>query len=550
MPLRPKFFLFDVILASIVLFPMILSPAEKLVGSQKVDLWNHAWGTWWWQHSLRQGELPLETDLLHYPDGGSLWFIDPILAIIGAPLSLFSVSFAYNVSLLLYLAFASWAARRFAISLKASSSASWVASIVFTASAWMVSEVHNGITEAVNIGPVALALAWVEDAVQTTQKPFRAWAKVGLGIGLATIASPYLGLGVGIAALIRGLPKAQYAWFGGLISVLIAAPTMYLFRMPLLAENAIIKRPQGMNPFLALHNAVDPRTFFVPFGFQSVDLSSEGFLHSMYFGAIALLIGLKTWKEHRAWVITAFICILFSLGPFLYWGDSWVMMGEARLRLPWFFLQNIFSGLAVTHPLRLAIPALAIVAGLAAAGATTPYWLDRMKRLYLLLLMEGLLVSGAPWPLEMADASYPKAYEHIKADHRNVGVLDLPTDAGGTMRTSRYLYWQSYHAKGIPYAPDARASTSSLLNIPAFRRLAAMCNRREDENRALGLHNKAPGSVHAKMLQNQGIGWIVLHHDIDPAVVQDLQEVLQADLGTGMVIDKATVWRLETEDSQ
>ena len=66
--------------------------------------------------------------------------------------------------------------------------------------------------------------------------------------------------------------------------------------------------------------------------------------------------------------------------------------------------------MAVTHPLRLAIPSLAIVAGLAAVGATTPYWLDRMKRLYVLLLIEGLFISGAPWPLETADAEYPKAY--------------------------------------------------------------------------------------------------------------------------------------------
>jgi hypothetical protein len=388
-------------------------------------------------------------------------------------------------------------------------------------------------------------LAWVEDAVQEKLHPFRAWAKAGLGIGIATMASPYLGLGVGIAALIRGIPKIQYAWLGGLCTLIVASPTIFLFRAQLMATDAIIKRPEGMNPSLALHNAVDPRTFVAPFGFQSVDLSSEGFVHSMYFGIVALLIGLKTWKSQRVWIITALCCMVFSLGPYLYWGDSWLTLGEARLRMPWFFLQNIFSGLAVTHPLRLAIPSLAIVAGLAAVGATTPYWLDRMKRLYVLLLIEGLFISGAPWPLETADAEYPKAYEIIKADNRDVGVLDLPTDAGGTMRSSRYLYWQTYHEKGIPYAPDVRASTSSLLNIPSFRRLAAMCTRREDENRALGLRNKAPGSDHVQMLRGQGIGWVVLHHNIDPLVVPALQESLQVDLGTGVMIGNATVWRLD-----
>ena len=92
----------------------------------------------------------------------------------------------------------------------------------------VVSELHNGITEACHVGFVALALAWVEEAAR--QDRFRPWAKAGFGIGLAAVASPYLGLGAGIAALVRGLPSLRHAWVGALTALAVAAPPALLLR--------------------------------------------------------------------------------------------------------------------------------------------------------------------------------------------------------------------------------------------------------------------------------------------------------------------------------
>lgn len=543
--------------AGLVVFPVTLSPSSTILGSSMVDVWNHVWGPWWWWYNWSEGTLPWTTNLLHYPDGGTLWFIDPVLAMIGSVFAWISPSFAYNMVLFLYVVFASWSARRYAISLGASESTSWIASISFACSAWMLSEISNGITEAVNIGPVALSLACVEDACRASVPSARAkqnsvwklWATAGLVIGLTSLASPYLGLGTGIAVAVRCLFSIRhtwkYIWFAGLLSIVVASPTILLFNAQLHATDAIIKRPEGMNISLALHNAVDPRTFIAPFGFQSVDLSTEGFVHSMYLGWVALFFAFKSRKENRAWLIAGLLCMLCSLGPYLYWGDGWFLVGGSRLRLPWYALQSVATGLAVTHPLRLAVPCLAIVAGMASVGASTPYWIDRAKWLGLLVALDSLIISGAPFPIPVADASIPKVYDLVQKDPRDVGVLDLPSDAGSTMRTSQYLYWQSYHHKGIPYAPDARASTSSLLSNPAFRRLAAICNRRADENQRLGLHNRSPGNPHAQSLRVDNFGWIVLHRNIDPTVYQQLLEVLQADLGAGMTMDDATIWRLD-----
>ncbi len=536
------------LLTCLVTLTMLGSPLRRLIGSPDVDVWNHAWGPWWWADCLAEGRLPWRTELLSWPKGGVLWFIDPVLGALGTPLVwLLGVVGAYNAVMFGYVLLASWAGRRLARSLGASAAASWVGAAGLAGSAWMVCELHNGISEAVNIGPVALALAWSEDAAQA--RSVRAWAKAGGGGGLAAFASPYLGLGVGIAVAIRGLPAIRHAWLGAVVAVLLAAPPLLALRTQLHAEDAIVKHPDSMNEQLALHNAVDPRTFFAPLGFRSVDLSAEGFEHSMYLGLVCLLLAGLAIRRRLWWGLAALVCMVCALGPYLYWSDGWLLAGGARLRLPWWALQKLAPGLAVTHPLRLAVPALAIVAGLAAVGA------DRLGRwrgaAVAAVLLDGLLLSGAPWPIQTADATPPEVYERIRREPGEAirwGVLDLPTDAGQTMATSRYLLWQSVHRLPIPYGPDARASTCRLLSEPSFRALAALCRRRPDEHARLNLASVGPGGSHPGRLSTQRIRYIVLHHDIDPTVTPALRAALVTSLGPGEEGAGATLWDLQPSE--
>ncbi len=549
------------LLGLLVTFPMVTRPGD-LLGNPDVDVWNHAWGPWWWATELAHGNIPWQTEYLLWPSGGVLWFIDPMLALLGAPLvGTLGVAGAWNVVILGYVVFASWAARRFARSLGAGPWASWVASGVFAASAWMTCELQNGISEAVNIGPVALAFAWIEDASRT--RNLKSWAKAGLGVGLSAIASPYLGLGAGIAALVRGLPAIRHAWLGGLTAVLVAAPPALALRTQLASPDAIIKHPDSMNDQLAAHNAVDLRTFFQPFGFRSVDLSHEGFQHSMYLGLAALLLcvfafrsnakpaeGKPVERAYRSeiwWVLAALVCAVISLGPYLYVNGDWLSLHDGRrLRLPWGAIQQVMPGLAVTHPLRLAVPTLAAVAGLAALGAHNlskgPLALVALG----VVLIDGLGISGTVWPIPTASLDWPAAYAHMarKADEpMQWGILDLPTDAGSTMGTSRYLIWQAAHGRPIPYAPDARASTCSLIHEPSYRIFAGLSNRRADEHQKLGLKNQG-GTPHTLALREKGIRWIVVHRDIDAEAAERIIAVLQSDLGPGNTTGPVEWWDL------
>jgi hypothetical protein len=163
-----------------------------------------------------------------------------------------------------------------------------------------------------------------------------------------------------------------------------------------------------------------------------------------------------------------------------------------------------------------------------------------------LVAFDGLVIGGATWPLETAAARPPAVYSAlVPAPGRRQAVLDLPTDAGSTMATSRYLFWQGHHGLPIPYAVDARASTSPLLAEDAFRTLAALSQRRPDEAARLGVVPDA--AAHPRTLGWLGVRWIVLHTDLDPEAAPRIQAALERHLGPGTVVDQAVWWDLGEE---
>ena len=198
------------------------------------------------------------------------------------------------------------------------------------------------------------------------------------------------------------------------------------------------------------------------------------------------------------------------------------------------------------------MPALALTAGLAAVGAER-LLAGRAWLLALAVAADGLLLSGAPWPLQTAPGTVPAVYALIEAAPERQPteiVLDLPTAAAATMRTSRYLYWQAAgHHQPIPYGPDARASTSALLSSNAFRALAAVCRRRPDEHQRLGFGGPQPVQPNLHTLRERSIRWVVLHDSIDPEVTETLRAMLVAAFGTGTTRAGATLWDLRDPSS-
>ena len=95
------------LLAVGITWPVMSSPQQQLLGSEAVDVWNHAWGYWYVFEALSSGRLPLSTQLVGAPHGGSLYFIDTLGALWALPITaLLGPAVAYNVVMLSRVALA------------------------------------------------------------------------------------------------------------------------------------------------------------------------------------------------------------------------------------------------------------------------------------------------------------------------------------------------------------------------------------------------------------------------------------------------------------
>lgn len=549
-------------IALVATFPLILSPWSRPIGHPDADVWNHAWGAWWYAHSLLHGQLPYHTDLLMAPTGGPLWYIDPVGAALSAPLvPVLGVVFAWNLLILANVTLASWAARALARALGASAEASWVAAVGLACSPFVLNEIHNGVSEAVGVGWPLIALLLGLRALREDR--WRAWVVAGLALGFAAVASYYYGLAAGVVLagwvlLLPGPPwgrRLAGAALMGAVAAAMVLPVGAAIHASVVDPASVIARagldPEGREMLMA-HNAVDPRCFLMPGDFQSVDLAARGeaFRHSAYLGLVALGLALasRRWKV----LLAALVVGVLALGPWLWWNGDWVTTASgARLALPTRALELVLPAVATTHFQRLAMPLVAVVAALAAVGASRipRRWLPVVV---LAVAVDGLLVGPSPWPMTRAPAvdwSAHRAVGERSADAApgTDSVLDLPIEAGATMATSRYLLYQAASARPIPNRVDPRVDTASIAEVPAYKVLAVPSVTRRPHADALRESLRGLGdNVGVRDLRGQGVRWVVLHPDLclegEAAL---LQAQLEAWLGPGEPIGDKQVWDLE-----
>lgn len=521
------------LLALFVTWPMVLSPRSRLVDHGDIDVWNHAWGAWWYFTSISHGQLPYHTRLLAAPEGGVLWYIDAPGALIGAPLvPLLGTVGAYNAVILLYVLLASVASRRLARALGASATGSWIASVVLCCSPYLLSEIHNGVSEMAGVCWSIFALGAGWRAMEGGGR--RAWVALGLWLGLAAVGTWYYGFASllvlatwAFSWLVRGprLPKLGGLALAAGCCALIVLPLGWAIQHSIMDPQAIVVRGQVSSADqlqLLAHNAVDARTFLWPLGFQSVDLAAQGeaFLHSSYLGwlALALAVSTRRWRVLAAALVVA----LVSLGPWLWWGDHWVTLGGGQhIPLPFRVLLPLLPSAGSTHAQRLGMPVIALVGAMAAVGAGR--FRGRWQLLVILAVgADALLWGGAPWPLACAPALDPAACEYIRSQpvverygREVAAVIDLPAEVGASMATSRYLLLQTVHGKPIPYRPDARGSTAAALGLASFRALSLLSAHRAEHLAVLRQTLSDYPDVELEEMAKKGYRWVVVHRELE-----------------------------------
>ena len=254
-------------MAVVLTWPALLG--QRLLGDPAVDVWNHAWGYWYVAEALGRGTLPLHTELVGGPAGGTLWFIDSAGAFVMTPVTwLLGPALAYNLVLIGRLALTGLATQGLAREL---GSPGWLAGAAAMTSPLLLCELSNGISEVCAAQWLACSL-WAA----ATAKSWRGWALVGLCMGLSGVVTFYYGLAaaalVAVLAVWKRDPRALLA-LG--IQALLVLPIWLLFKASLAAPDALIRRGMELDLALIEHNAVDPRVFLMPGDFQSVDLAKE-----------------------------------------------------------------------------------------------------------------------------------------------------------------------------------------------------------------------------------------------------------------------------------
>lgn len=548
-----------------------------LLGHPDVDVWNHAWGLWWWADSLANGQFPWHTALLSHPRGGVLWFADPLGALAMLPVTwTLGPAVAWNLLLIARIAWAGFHARRFAGVLGTPGPHTVLAGVAFAASPYLLCEVYNGISEVCAVGWVPLVLA--QALIFARERSLRSALLAGGAWGLSFWATPYYGLASGLVlgpafviwavSAIRegrargpaptpgvgGAPRSEPTRGGGppwppllagiTLAAVLGGAAILTWRAALNAEGAVIQRSELSEASLARHNAVDIRELVWPGAFASVDYEAEyggeKFRHTLYLRlsvlALALFAVARRPRALAPWLGLAAIAAIFGLGTRLLYDGRYPMGNHGGL-LPFGFLVAWIPGIAITHPARLAIAAHAILGALA-ADALRDFG-RRSLVVIPIVLGETLGFSLAAWPLPGSPSPISEIYRTIATSTDPRGVLDLPPQVRRTMATSVYFWYQTVHHHPIPWWPNVRADENGdVATMKAFLPPRA----------SVGVRPRfAPlgGDIVAHLRATYG--WIVVHTELDTLTqgAGESTRILTEAFGEPVVEGSERMWTIE-----
>lgn len=462
--------------ATLICSSVVADPVHIAIGHPSNDVWNHVWGYWWVDWSLRNGQLPLHTQLLAWPSGGSLWFIDILGATLTLPIQAIAGPVAaYNAGIWLNFLLCGVGAYVLGMSVSERWFGGLAAGVVFMTTPHLLGQAYNGISETIAAGWLPLAV-WAVRRAAHAPTP-RNGIIAGVLCGLTSLASWYYGVFVGmvvVGVVLRGagrrlggrwrdpaLPALHALAVGSLAAGAVAAVPFWLFARSMNAADALVTRDPGFVWMtLVMHNMTDVLSLVHPGKFYSPNLHDafgEDLIVVVYTGMAAWIPGFfvlatPSRKKAHPWVLLAIAFVILSLGPFLYVGGHYTRVLGGWLPLPFLALFHWFPLFSrISHAYRFAVgSAMALSVLVALAVRAAPKF--RVSAgfaalaLSLLRLIESLALSPAVWPVPAARVVIPEVYARV----HDGAVLDLPITLAVLAR-SRVLVNQIVHHQAVPF---------------------------------------------------------------------------------------------------
>jgi len=545
--------------ALILSWPTAARPGSVLLGHPGNDTWNHVWGFWWvGEEILSHGRWPSWTDLIAWPRGGALYFIDTLNALWTLPFqALFGPVATHNLVFLASLWFSAFCAWLLARHVVRDGAAALVAGAIYGFCPHLLAQAHNGITESLNAGWLALYLLTLLRLLERPSVPrgLACWAAL-VACGLFNW---YYGLFAGLISILlcawRALQAAYpTAWWRavktGLVGAAAFAPLAIVGLLALQssmdAPDALVNRdPDFVWNSLLYHNMSDLQCFFRPGRFYSPDLRElygEELLIVTYLGWSAILLAgwgvAATPRRRRLWPWIALVAVfwIFSLGPYLYAFGEYVELKGHRLPLPFLaFFEALPLFSRISHPFRFVV-GVELGLGILAAFALARWARLRDRRRVwsaaigacVLVLAETWAISPAVLPLAHSEARIPEAYTEITTDIEPGAVLDLPI-AVPLLERAVYNWYQIAHGRSIPYTLNEP--------LPPGLRRNQLCQfiLSLEAGRARLLPRTLPDLelvLSSRILAKQGYRFVVVHNALYPQLKRrQIHSLLGALLG-------------------
>ena len=535
-------------------WPAAVHPVSAVPGAPRGDLWDGLWSLWFpWARLARGGSLLRADGILDHPDGGAIWVADPVNALLGMPLvAAFGPAAAWSVLAIAHVAFAGVAADLLAgrvlagAGAHAPARARLLAGVAYASAPVLLAHLHNGATEAVGTGWLALA-GWA--LVGLWEPGGRAWTRVALAgalLALTTVAHAYAGVcafllagALLLAGVARGRdapgrgagpertdspeqpdgaerraarPRVRLLLAMGLGLALAAGPATLAWTVTTARDSVVgIKDARETALVRRTIGPADPVAFVMPGDYRSPDFAQisrygEQYVHTPYLGLVLLALGFAAlWRDGRRawpWVLAATIGALLACGPVLLrFGAPLILARRLAVPLPWFLIEEWPGLRGLTLLWRLAqLPALclSVLAALALRDRPRGAWIALA-----LVLAEVRWASPARGLPMHADAT-PSPVLAALAAAPGGAVMNFPVTGGMAV-----LWEQTVHGHPL-------AGSLNFPNNPAARKVwKVMLAHRGDPPEAF---RAAVGEA----ARREGIRYLLVH--LDPWARPDMHD--------------------------
>ena len=543
-------FLFYLLLALWAYRPLLAVLDDALIGAPKSDVLRNAWGFWWFKAMLiERFKLPSYTFYLNYPRGMTILAIDPLNCLLSIPLQLaFGMPAAFNLYLILSVAFAAFSACLLARYLTQSLAAAIPAGALYAFAPYVFSNALSGNSEIVNIGWIPLFLLAFLKTLREGGWRYGLWT--GIALICVTLSSWYYGYIVVLMAslyavgalgrrLVRRRPvKSALSGFalGALVFSLFCIVMLILYRDIISGvRRNVVQSHQDLMTLLS-GNAVNLWDVFRPTPERWDRPSLYHFPDEVLIGAVvAGIIGVRrSWP----WIVLGFLSLLMAMAfkvqwhpPELstMWWPLWSALESWSSSLYRAFLALPFSGV-IRFPVRFIVLTNLCLAMMLAFGLRV-LLVPRPRLNPLWVVVGAMLAAGLTHRLE-ASARFreifvstpvvPPGYvERLRADPRMVGVVHLPTDLGGGFQ----LYYQAIHEKPLlNYVDFVTARVYYLegrqLPLTVADIIYAMQQRGYDAYLEGYPKDVPPWPTPSRIaedfarLKKMGVGYVVVHRDL------------------------------------